>query len=207
LTSWYASVNFYQYLSPANREPWNPDFTYAFGYDDWHPYTLSLSYSNYGGNLLNPNKAKGQKITEFSEGTWSLGYKFPMPDFLEDFVLFDSVDSVGCSTSYNHTRTYTDLKSGGKLHNKKSIALGCKYAFENNWYFNFSLVSYPNKEQQQPWDPDYTYGFGYFDWRPGSYSIQYNNYSGNRYPWRTNTAGSGRLKDGSITISWSNNIL
>jgi hypothetical protein len=207
LTSWFISANFSKYLSASNQEPWNPDFTYSFGYDDWHPYTFSLSYGNNGGNRLNPNKAKGEKVTEFSEGTWSLGYKFPLPNFLNDAVFFNETDNVGCNTSVNYSRTYTDLKAGGKLHNKKTLALGCKYAFENNWYFNFSLSAYPNKQQQQPWDPDYTYGFGYFDWHPGAYSIQYNNYSGNRYPWNTKSPGTGRLKDGSITISWSNNII
>ncbi len=32
------------------------------------------------------------------------------------------------------------------------------------------------------WDPDFTYGFGYFDWHPRTFSLQHNNYAGNRYP-------------------------
>jgi hypothetical protein len=207
LTSWFVNVNFIKYLIPTIQAPWNPDFTYSFGYDDWHPYTLSLTYSNNGGNRLNPDKSKGQKITQFEEGGWSLGYKFPMPDMLRDTLLFNEDDTVGCNTSFNYSRTYTDLKSGKKLHNKKTLALGCKYTFANSWYFNFSLPVYINKKQQQPWDPDYTYGFGYFDWHPGAYSIQYNNYSGNRFPWHKRVPLTGRLKDGSITISWSTNIL
>jgi hypothetical protein len=49
LTSWFLNVNFFRYLSPESQKPWNPDFTYSFGYDDWHPYTFSLQYSNNGG--------------------------------------------------------------------------------------------------------------------------------------------------------------
>src|SRR4051812_4837905 len=50
LGAWFASLTAYRYRYPDRQEPWNPDFTYVFGYDDWHPYTLSLVYSNYGGN-------------------------------------------------------------------------------------------------------------------------------------------------------------
>jgi hypothetical protein len=58
-------------------------------------------------------------------------------------------------------------------------------------------------DQQQPWDPDFTYGIGYYDWHPGTILVQYNNYSGNRLPWRDKSADTGKFKDGSITISWS----
>ena len=67
----------------------------------------------------------------------------------------------------------------------------------------FAFSYYPYPEQKQPWDPDFTYGFGYFDWHPGTISVQYNNYSGNRYPWHKKSPDTGRFKDGAITISWS----
>ena len=41
-----------------------------------------------------------------------------------------------------------------------------------------SFFYYPFPFQQQPWDPDFTYGFGFFDWHPGSISIQYNKIHG-----------------------------
>ena len=56
---------------------------------------------------------------------------------------------------------------------------------------------------QQPWDPDFTYGFGLFDYRSNRVSIQYSNYSGNRFPWRKSKAGTGRFKDGGLLVSWS----
>ena len=86
---------------------------------------------------------------------------------------------------------------------KQSISLGLKYVIYNWWYANTSLYYYPNPDQKQPWDPDYTYGFGYFDWHPGTISVQYNNYSGNRYPWHRKSPDTGSFKDGAITISWS----
>jgi hypothetical protein len=62
---------------------------------------------------------------------------------------------------------------------------------------------YPDKTQQQPWNPDYTYGFGFFDWHPGTISVQYNNYSGNRFKLSDRAAGTGHFQNGSISVAWS----
>ncbi|WP_369062427.1 hypothetical protein ABOZ73_09080 [Caulobacter sp. 73W] len=59
------------------------------------------------------------------------------------------------------------------------------------------------KPQQQPWDPDFVYSFGWFDWRPGGWSVQYSNYSGNRYPGADRAAGTGRFKDGTISVTYN----
>lgn len=207
LTYWFADVNLIKYLRPGQQQPWNPDFTYSFGYDDWHPYTLSLVYSNHGGNRLDPDRARGERVTRFDEGTWSLGFKFPMPEALRPVFLIRERDSIGCQTSLNYARRYTDARSGERLHDKRSLALGCRYSFDNGWHFDFKLLSYPVGRQKQPWDPDFTYGFGYFDWRPGTVSLQYANHSGNRFPGNPRSPGTGRLRDGSLTLSWNTNLL
>ncbi|GAL29673.1 hypothetical protein JCM19239_2601 [Vibrio variabilis] len=92
--------------------------------------------------------------------------------------------------------------SSYKAHHR-TASLGCKYAIWGNWYVNATAFYYFDKSQQQPWNPDYTYGFGYFDWRPGTITLQYNNYSGNR--WNPSSAGenTGRFLDGSIMIAYS----
>ena len=202
LGAWFASATAYHYRDPALQEPWNPDFTYVFGYDDWRPYTLSLVYSNYGGNRWRPDAAAGERRTRFREGGLSLGWKFLLPPRLES-LLVNPGGSLGCATSLNDSPDYTDLASGGLRHDKTSLSVGCKYSPVGWWYVNFKANYYPRPAQQQPWDPDFTYGFGYFDWHPGTISVQYNNYSGNRFPGRRPGAGTGRLQDGSLTISTS----
>jgi hypothetical protein len=203
LSSWFVAMNFLAYFRPRLKEPWNPDFTYAFGYDDWHPYTVSAQYANYGGNRLAPDRAVGEARTRFNQGTWSVAFKFPLPARLEELFTINETDSIGCAAGMNFTPRFTDLATNSEQRGKKAASLGCKYALQSNWYFNFNLLTYPSGKQQQPWDPDYTYGFGYFDWHPGSWSVQYNNYSGNRYPWRQASATTGHFRDGSITISKS----
>src|SRR5712692_6364098 len=83
LSSWFVQTTYYRYLDADLQAPWNPDFSYSFGYDDWRPYTLSLVYANYGGNRLFPDRSQGERWTRFDEGTWTLGWKFLLPRALE----------------------------------------------------------------------------------------------------------------------------
>jgi hypothetical protein len=202
LGGWFAGATAYHYVDPELQASWNPDFTYVFGYDDWHPYTLSLTYANYGGNRWSPDRGAGERRTRFRQGSWSLGWKFGLPPRLDRFFVAPG-GSLGCNTSLNLTPEYTDLAAGGLRHGKTSLSLGCKYTLRGWWYVNVRANLYPESAQQQPWDPDFTYGFGYFDWHPGTVSVQYNNYSGNRFPGRRHAPGTGRFQDGSLTVSYS----
>ncbi|WP_299006551.1 hypothetical protein [uncultured Shewanella sp.] len=201
LGNWFISGTAYYYFDENLQQPWNPDYTYVFGYSDWRPYTLSLLYSNYGGNRFSPEP--GQKSTEFGQGTWSLGWKFPVGEPWRDWFSFTEEGAIGCQLDYNYTPEFFDLASSEYHTGQQTISLGCKYAIIGNWYVNGTAFYYLDSGQKQPWNPDYTYGFGYFDWRPGTITIQYNNYSGNR--WNSSDRGedTGRFIDGSISISYS----
>ncbi|RMH84181.1 MAG: hypothetical protein D6681_16625, partial [Calditrichaeota bacterium] len=203
LSYWFISVTFYRYLNPQYQAPWNPDFSYVFGYDDWHPFTFSLTYANYGGNRLFPDKQEGEVFTHFEEGTFSLGWKFVLPPAIERLFTVHETGGIGANLAFNLTPKYMDLATLSRKSWKKTVSLGIKYTIYKWWYANITLFYYPDPAQQQPWDPDFTYGFGYFDWHPGTITVQYNNYSGNRFPWRKPGPGTGRFKHGSITVSWS----
>ncbi|MEM7219944.1 MAG: hypothetical protein AAF515_16375 [Pseudomonadota bacterium] len=198
--SWFigGAVPFYQ--NPDRQQPWNPDFTYCFGYSDWRPYTISLTYCNYGGNRFKPGE--GRKATRFDQGGWSLGYKFPLPKRWQQALLFDQSGSIGCNTGFSYVKNFTDAVTNEERLHKKKLSFGCKYTIWGWWYLNFAVNYYPDKSQKQPWDPDYTYGFGYFDWHPGKISVQYNNYSGNRFDGKP-AEGTGKFSNGSFSVSWS----
>lgn len=200
-TYWFAGITFYRYLYSDRQRPWNPDFTYTFGYDDWHPNTFSLVYGNYSGNRLDPGI--GETHSRFRQGNWSFGYKFRLPEALGPIFKFDEKDEVSCSINANVTPRYTDLRTLSIKKYKRTLSLGCRYMLPNNLYANLTAFHYPDRSQQQPWDPDFTYGFGYFDWRPGTVTVQYNNYAGNRFFWRDSNSGQGGFRRGSISISWS----
>ncbi|WP_241033866.1 hypothetical protein [Vibrio maerlii] len=199
--NWFVSSSFYYYIDQDQKQSWNPDFTYVFGYSDWRPYTFSLVYSNYGGNRFNPED--GNKVTEFQQGTWALGWKFPITSPFKELLTFTDDGSIGCQFDFNYTPEYFDLASTSYKNHHKTLSLGCKYSIVGNWYINGTAFYYFDKEQRQPWNPDFTYGFGYFDWRPGTITVQYNNYSGNRWRSSERAEDTGLFKHGSIMIAYS----
>lgn len=198
LGHWFASVTLNKYLDKSERKPWDPDFTYSFGYDDWHPYTFSLVYSNYANNRFNP--VEGDPVTRFSYGAISAGYKAPMPKVLARQLLIDPSLSIDCRANLNVTPRFV-RNDGTSGRWKRSASLGCRYPFTRRLYLDFTAYAWDHG--QQPWDPDFTYGFGFFDYRSDRVSIQYANYSGNRYPWRRAGKDTGRFRNGGLMISWS----
>jgi hypothetical protein len=203
LSYWFFATSLHRYLDRDDQAPWNPDFTYSFGYDDWHPYTLSLVYGNYGNNRFDPNGDDNEQFTRFSQGTWSLAWKFPVPEVVAEPLLIDTSQKINCRISGNLTPSYFDNRLERRRSYKKSASFGCRYPIWKSFFFDWNLYYYPDGRQQQPWDPDFTYGFGYFDWRPGTITVQYSNYAGNRYPWRDHTSSAGQFTDGQITLGLS----
>jgi hypothetical protein len=200
---WFAQVAFYKYLRPEWQQPWHPDFTYSFGYDDPRPGNWGLFYANYTGTRLQPNEAAGEHRFNFPEGQWTIARRFALPKSLEPTLLVGDGDSALCSAEGHLMPRFERVEGGPPGHDKVSLSLGCRYMRPHGWYFDTSVFVYPRGGQQQPWDPDFTYGFGYADWRPGQLAIRYNNYSGNRFPGRERAPGEGRFDSGSISVTWT----
>lgn len=203
--AWFGLVTFYQYVEPDKQASWNPDWSYVFGYDDWRPYTFSLVYANYSGNRFSPDRALGEKVTRFEEGTISLGWKFPFPAELKDYFLLDPEGSIGHGIYYNAMPRYERDDGPGRGEWKQSMSFWTRFTVWRWLYAEIVLYWYPKGGQQQPWDPDFTYGFGYFDWHPWTLSVQYNNYTGNRWPGRSTAQGNGGFEDGAVSLwfSWA----
>ncbi len=195
---WFAQMDINAYLEPSRRQEWDPDFSYSMGYDDWHPYTFSLVYSNYSNSRFAP--APGEPVTRLDYGTIALGYKAPMPRALARPLLIDDSLSIDCRADVSLTPAY-DRDAGGVGHWKSSVSLGCRYPFTKRLYLDFKAYAWGHG--QQPWDPDFTYGFGLFDYRSNHLSVQYANYSGNRFPWRHGREDTGKFRNGGLLISWS----
>ncbi|WP_460890807.1 hypothetical protein, partial [Ramlibacter alkalitolerans] len=199
-TWWFAQLTAYRYLRGDRQQPWHPDFSYAFGYDDWHPGSWSLFYANYTGTRWHPDAAAGEHRFNFPEGQWTLARRFALPARLEPALLVGDGDQANCSAGA-HLMPRFARNEGGVGRRKKSVSLGCRYTRPQGWYAEAVVFAYPQGGQQQPWDPDFTYGFGYTGQR--GLSVQYNNYSGNRFPGRARAPGEGRLRSGSLSVSWS----
>ncbi|OKP30099.1 hypothetical protein BSQ40_06345 [Serratia fonticola] len=186
-------------LQDTNR--YSTDYVYSFGYDDWHPGTFSLVYGNYGeNNHFYP--ADGQRHTYFEQGAWTLAYKFSLPENVEKHLLINQDDSMTCQVGYTYVARYYSVKSSSLEQNKRSLLTSCGYTLKQHYFLRVSGFYYPQKEQQQPFDYDYTYSFGYVSsYQPGAITIQYSNYTGTRYPWRGNA--NSNFRQGSINLSWT----
>jgi len=195
----FARITGYVYLNTDRKRPWNPDFTYSFGYDSWRPGTFGLTYDNYGGNRWNPDSDRNERVTRFDEGAITASYKFRMPGALESLFEADGESRWSASIAAHLVPRYPRLDEATRGTWKRSMSVGLRSRFYRRLYVEGRAFVYPTAAQQQPWDPDFTYGLGWFDWRPGTLSIQYGNYSGNRWFGR-DRPGTGAVRNGSITM-------
>lgn len=197
--TWFARITGYVYLNSDRKRPWNPDFTYSFGYDSWRPGTFGLTYDNYGGNRWHPDSDRDERVTRFDEGTVTASYKFRMPGALESLFEPDGERRWSASVAAHLVPRYPRQNDTTRGEWKRSLSFGVRSRFYKRLYVEGRAFVYPTADQQQPWDPDFTYGLGWFDWRPGTLSIQYGNYSGNRWFGRSKP-GTGAVRNGSITM-------
>lgn len=200
--AWFFQASVLRYLNASRQQAWEPDFTYAFGYEDWRPGTFMAVYSNESGNRFNPDAAGGGRRFNFNRGVWSVGYKFALPGVLEPMLLRGDGDASVCSARLLLTPRYVEAATGAEARNKTAAALGCRYTHTAGWFAHLTTFAYPRSGQQQPWDPDFTYGFGLAGGMLEPFTLEYGNYSGNRFPGRDRSPGQGSWRNGSVSLSW-----
>lgn len=200
---WFVNFSYFQFIGRTAVLPWHPDFTYSFGYNDWHDYTFSLIYGNYGGNRFSPNVAAGERVTQFGQGTCSLGFKFPAPQFLRSVAEFHETSLLQHQLNVNVIPEFYSTQSSRFEAWQTFLSLQTRYNIYSHFFGLLTLYYYPVAQQQQPWNPDFTYGFGYADWHSATFSVQYNNYSGNRFPWNKPAENTGSFFDGILSVSFS----
>jgi hypothetical protein len=197
---WFAQLSLLRYVQPSRQQPWNPDFVYAFGYDDGEPGRWSFQYANYTGTRLSPDRALGEHRFNFPQGQWTARYRFGLPEPLEPVFLAGDGDRALCHAEGNLVPRYSQATSPALGENKVSLGLGCRYTRPDGWFAHATAFAWPHG-RQQPWDPDYVWGFGWNS--PGGITVQYANYTGNRWPGRSGTAGEGGFGNGSISVTWA----
>ncbi len=193
---WFANVTMRGPISDFDK--YTADFRYSFGYDDWHPNTFSLVYSNYGDNRIFPSG--NNRFTYFEQGAFTFAYKFSLPKNIEQHVLINDGDALTCQIGYSWVPRYYSLDDNGIKSNKQVALGGCGYTFKQHFFIRATAFWYPKSEQQQPWNGDYSYSFGYAGYTPGSFSLQYSNYSGTRFPGRS--SANAKFREGTVSLIW-----
>lgn len=124
-------------------------YSWGIGYSDWHSGTFSAQLNNWGPIKMG-----------------------------EGFALDKAIASFGYSVKSELLKKYRLSLSGAlniPIDGNSSASVNTRWSPVENWYINAS-VSQPLEGDG---DPKWSYGFGYSDWRPNKFNLQYSNYGPN----------------------------
>ena len=179
------NTTFYKNTGAKAAQQWIPDFTYSIGRYHWKPNTWNFGYENYNSNKYSDNR----KIlwTKFKQGYAFLSYAHLLSESFINKIKIDNSTSIRFTYFARYAMNFSDLKNvpqEGLFSGKLYSGIYMRYIITWNIYLETALYYYFDaKRTKQPWDPDFAYGFGYFDWRAFRFSLNYSNYAINKFPW------------------------
>jgi hypothetical protein len=177
------NTTFYKSFNTTANTQWISDFTYSLGRYNWRPKTINYGYENYINNRYSDSfEALGQK---FMQGYYFISAGHNLPDKLMSHIRIDSTSNMRFNYFVRHAFRYKDqLDNIYSGNGKTSMGVSVNYMIARSIYIESAVYYYLNSATvKQPWDPDYSYGFGYFDYRPFRFSLTYGNWVINRFPW------------------------
>jgi len=193
------NTTFYKDFNPAASARWTSNYTYSLGRYHWKPNKFNYGYENYLNNRYGDNfKTFGDK---FMEGYYFVSYGQTLPDKLMQRIKIDESTNFKITYFARYAIKYKDkfeVMHGGLSSGKLALGAGFRYSILRNIYVESAVYAYPEEVKKQPWDPDYTYGFGYFDWRSFRLSITYGNWAVNRFPWNKTDYPRYNFMDGNF---------
>ena len=195
------SVNttFYKDFNTKAVAPWTSDFSYSFGRYSWRPKTFSYGYENYENNKYSNNATT--LLRNFLRGNFFFSYNNSFDKIMKKLGL-DSTNII-LMPFFRYAVNYRDASEnvhGGIYLGKPTMGLSCRYTFIDRFYIEGATYFYLKAKHKQPWDPDYSYGFGYFDWRPFRMSVTYGNWVINRFPWNEKAYSNYGFLDGNFRM-------
>jgi hypothetical protein len=197
------SINstFYKDFNPRANAPWVADYTYSIGRYNWRPKKLNFGYENYVNNKYSDNWETFSN--KFLEGYYFLSYNY-YPEKFNKLIQIDSTSSLRVIYFARYSVKYRNVNEeykGDLLSGKPTIGAAFRYTVLRNIYVESAVYYYFMDEKQQPWDPDYSYGFGYFDWRAFRIALTYGNWAINRFPGHKTYYPKYGFLDGQFKIS------
>lgn len=185
---YYINGLFYKDYNPNAVQRWTSDFTYSYGRFNWRPKTFSFGYENYANNRYSDNA----KVLwgKYLQGNYFISYINNLPQTLMKKLTIDNTSAVRFTYFLRYAINYKDefeIIHGGLFKGKPNAGISARYTVARNFYLESAIYLYVNPlKQKQPWDPDFSYGFGYFNWKTFRASITYGNWVINRFPWNKN---------------------
>lgn len=201
----FVTSTFFKDFNPRANPVWVGNYDYTIGRYNWRPKTINYGYENYANNKYSDNGK--ERWEKFLQGYYFVSIASPIHVFKGRM---DSLVGIGGAVFARYAIKYLTDKGqslGGLKYGKPTLGFSLRFSILqnmkvfNHFYIEASPMFYVNKKQQQAWDPDYTYGFGYFDWRSFRLSLTYGNYAINRYPWNYQKYPEHNFWDGIFKIS------
>jgi len=184
------------------KPPYLSNMYYQIGWYDWRDRTISFGYENYGANRFE------SPVTDFAT---SLKRGFVFASFNYDLLgdraglKFDDDSQIRITPFVRYSLEYPDslgVEKGGN--HKVILGTSARWSIVKKIYVEGAVYYYPDKTSKLPWDPDFTYGLGYFNWEAFKLNISYGNWIANRFPWNDkemeHTPFDGELK---VMFTWS----
>jgi hypothetical protein len=163
---WFIRLGVTNAYEQGGSQPWS--YSWGVGYDDWHPGTWSVQLNHWGPIV--PGKG-----LDIDNAVFTTSYKTDHAWLKErNMTLAHGIDlPVG-------------QPRNGKLHST------WQWAVWPTWFLRVGVSTPLQGLSPLQW----SYGFGRSDWRPFTWSLEYNN-------WGPNTAFQPNFKkNGTITIAW-----
>jgi hypothetical protein len=163
---WFTRLGITHAYEKGGDKPWS--YSWGVGYDDWHPGTWSMQLNHWGPIV--PGKG-----LDIKNAVWTSSYKTNHAWLKEhNMSLAHGIDlPVG-------------QPRNGKLHST------WQWAPWPTWFLRVGVSAPLQGLSPLQW----SYGFGRSDWRPFTWSLEYNN-------WGPNTAFQPNFKkNGTVTLAW-----
>jgi len=166
--------------------PWIADYFYGIKWFNWRPKTFSYGYENFVDNKYD----RPDKFVElFLQGFYFVSWNHNLPQKWIDAIRLDQSTNFNITYMVRYFAQYRDpanviygLGKGGW--GEAQVGVSMRYTVWKRIYLEAAAFYYPDHERTQVmWDPDFTYGFGYFDYRAFRFSITYGNWVMNRFPF------------------------
>jgi hypothetical protein len=196
-------TDFYFDFNKAAAARWISDFTYSIARRNWRSNKINFGYENYQDNQYTDNLDR--LAQKFMEGYYFVSYNLPIPDSLSKKMRIDSTTNYKVSVFGRFGFRYRDQNEKIHYEGKPVAGINARVTLFWNIYVEGGLYYYfTPKFRQLPWDPDYTYGFGYFDYRAFRISITYGNWAVNRFPGKATYYPHYGFLDGNfkVMINW-----
>lgn len=190
---------FYWDFNKRAAARWIADYTYSIGRYNWRPHKWNFGYENYVNNKYTDDlETMAQK---FTEGYYFISYNYALPDAVSKIFKIDSTSSIKFTPFVRHALRYRDEFEKVHYEGKPSTGVMCRVTLFWNIYVEGGVYYYFNPMfRQLPWDPDFTYGFGYFDWRSFRLSLTYGNWAVNRWPGKKSDYPHYSFLDGNFKV-------